>query len=282
MKKSIWVHTLVKNEERYLWYAVMSVVDHVDKILLWDTGSTDKTVEIIKEIQKIKGEKIDFREVGSVDSEKFTQIRQQMLDQTKSDWFLIVDGDEVWWEESIKKVVNTIQEEGNNLETIISSYYNIIGDIYHYQGEEAGRYKIDDKEGHFNIRAINREINGLHFKKPHGQQGLYDESGILIQERPQKYRKFINFPYLHFTNMIRSSSHQKDLDVPKRNKKFKHEIGIAFPKNFHYPEVFYKDKPKVIFSPWDKMSQAYFLRGTGETLLKRVKRKLFTPKNSGY
>ena len=52
-KKNIWVHTLVKNEEKYLWYAVMSVADFVDKVLLWDTGSSDKTVEIIKQIQNI-------------------------------------------------------------------------------------------------------------------------------------------------------------------------------------------------------------------------------------
>ena len=49
----VWAHTLVKNEERYIWYAVMSVIDWVDKILIWDTGSTDKTVEIIKEIEKV-------------------------------------------------------------------------------------------------------------------------------------------------------------------------------------------------------------------------------------
>ena len=47
---SVWVHTLVKNEERYIWYSVMSVIDYIDKILIWDTGSTDKTVDIIKEI----------------------------------------------------------------------------------------------------------------------------------------------------------------------------------------------------------------------------------------
>lgn len=281
MKKSIWVHTLVKNEERYLWYAVMSVIDHVDKILLWDTGSTDKTKDVIREIQKIKGDKIDFKEVGSVDPEQFTKVRQQMLDQTKSDWFLIVDGDEVWWEKSIKEVVKTIQEE-NNLEMIVSPYYNVIGDIYHYQEESAGRYKIDERHGHINIRAINREIHGLHFEKPHGQQGLYDKDGILIQERSKEHHKFINAPYLHFTNMIRSSSRQSDLNVPKRDRKFKHEIGLPFSKDFHYPEIFYQEKPEIVLSPWNKMSQRYFLRGFGETLLKRIKRKILPNTKVGY
>lgn len=281
MKKSIWVHTLVKNEERYLWYAVMSVIDHVDKILLWDTGSTDKTKDVIREIQKIKGDKIDFKEVGSVDPEQFTKVRQEMLDQTKSDWFLIVDGDEVWWDKSIKEVVKTIQEE-NNLEMIVSPYYNVIGDIYHYQAESAGRYQIDERHGHINIRAINREIPGIHFEKPHGQQGLYDKDGILIQERSNKYRKFVDAPYMHFTNMIRSSSRQSDLNVPKRDRKFKHEIGLSFSKDFHYPEIFYQEKPEIVSSPWNKMSQTYFIRGSGETLLKRIKRKILPNTKVGY
>ena len=108
-KKNIWVHTLVKNEEKYLWYAVMSVADFVDKVLLWDTGSSDKTVEIIKQIQNIKGDKVEFKEVGEVDPEEFTKVRQQMLQQTKSDWFMILDGDEVWWEKSIKEVHEDIK-----------------------------------------------------------------------------------------------------------------------------------------------------------------------------
>lgn len=41
---TIWAHTIVKNEERFIWYSVMSVINHVDKILIWDTGST-KTIE---------------------------------------------------------------------------------------------------------------------------------------------------------------------------------------------------------------------------------------------
>lgn len=281
-KKSIWVHMLVKNEERYLWYAVMSVIDYVDKVLLWDTGSGDKTLKIIDGIKKVKGEKIDFKEIGGVTSEEFTKIRQQMLDLTKSDWFLIVDGDEVWWEESIKQVINAIEEEGDSLETIVSPYFNIVGDIYHYQEKSAGRYQIDERFGHINIRVMNRNIPGLHFEKPHGQQGLYDQDGTLIQERPKKFRKFIDAPYLHFTNMVRSSSYKEDTKVPKRSLKFKHEIGISFPKDFKYPEVFYQERPKIIPSPWGKMSTNYFLKALVLTQAKKLKRRFWHNQKVGY
>lgn len=281
-KKTIWAHTLVKNEERYLWYAVMSVVDHVDKILLWDTGSSDKTLKIIEEIKKAKGDKIDFRECGAVDPVEFTKVRQKMLDETKSDWFLIVDGDEVWWKDSIRLVVETIQKEGETLETIISPYYNIIGDIYHYQEEAGGGYHIDDRFGHINIRAVNRRIPGLHLEKPHGQQGFYDKEGVLIQERLPKYRKFLDASYLHFTNMRRSFSAGEDQNVPKRKIKFKYELGIPFPAGFKHPEVFYKNSPDIVSSPWQKMSGKYLLRAGAETVLKKIKRRILPKKTVGY
>ena len=52
MNKTITVHTLVQNEEKYLWFSVMSVIDFADEVFIWDTGSTDNTVPIIKEIKQ--------------------------------------------------------------------------------------------------------------------------------------------------------------------------------------------------------------------------------------
>ncbi len=260
----------------------MSVVDYVDKIILWDTGSTDKTVGIIKELQKIKGDKIEFREVGSVSIEEFTKVRQQMLEETKSDWFMILDGDEVWWEGSIKKMIETIQKEGDYLESIISPHYNPIGDLYHYQEEAGGMYRIDNFQGHINIRAVNRKIKGLHFEKPHGQQGVYDGDGVLIQNRSKEKRKFLDAPYLHFTNMRRSFSAKEDKNVPKRKIKFKYELGIPFPESFKFPEVFYQPHPDIVPSVWDKMSKKYFLRASFETVLKKAKRKVLPSRSVGY
>jgi glycosyltransferase involved in cell wall biosynthesis len=278
----VWAHTLVKNEERYVWYAVMSVIDWVDKILIWDTGSTDKTVEIIKEIKKVYPDKVDFKEVGEVDPQKFTKVRQKMLDATTSDWLILIDGDEVWWEDSIKAMISTVRTEGDTLETIVNSPYNIVGDIYHYQEEAAGRYEIDGRRGHFSFRAINRKIPGLHLKKPHGIQGFFDRNGALIQERPKKFRKFLDAPFMHFTYMARSSSREKDLKVPKRDIKLKYELGIPFPRDFYYPEVFFRSRPAIVPSPWRKIRKDYFLRAFMETPIRRLKRRMVKSDKIGY
>src|SRR5947199_252014 len=113
----ISAHILLKNESRFVWYSVMSVLHWVDDIHIWDTGSTDGTLEIIQEIVKIKND-IDFKKLNieNFDEEK---LRMEMLTKDDSDWIIIVDADEIWWEDSIKKVIETIRKEGESLESIV-------------------------------------------------------------------------------------------------------------------------------------------------------------------
>jgi glycosyltransferase involved in cell wall biosynthesis len=275
---SIWVHTLFKNEERYLWYSVMSVIDYVDKVLLWDTGSTDNSLEIAKEIKERFPKRVEFKTFGEVDVDEFTKVRQEMLDETKSDWVWIVDADEVWWEDSIKELVSLIEKKGNNLDSIVTPIINVVGDIYHRQEEKAGLYSIDGKKGHMSIRAMNMNIPGLHLEKPHGTQGFFDGKGVLIQDRSSKKRAHMNGAYLHFTHMIRSISKNEDKKVPKRSKKYKYELGRQFPKDYYYPEVFFREIPSFIESPWEKFSTYYYLRALVETPLRKVKRRVTSGK----
>ncbi len=282
MSKTITAHTLVQNEEKYLWFSVMSVIDFVDKVFIWDTGSVDRTVEIVKYIQRARPGKVYFKEVGKVDPNEFTKIRQDMLKETKSDWLMILDGDEVWWEDSIKDVISTINERGDLLDSIVNRYINLVGDIYHHQDDSAGQYKIDGKKGYLTIRAMNRNIEGLNVGRPHGQQGFFNKEGILIQQMDPKRRVFLDkFTNLHFTNLPRSSR-QFDEKVPKRKMKYKYELGKSFPLNFYYPEVFFREYPKIVDSPWIRRSSKYIMRASIETPLKSLKRRLLVNLKSGY
>lgn len=282
MSKTITAHTIVDNEEKYVWFSVMSVIDYVDKVFIWDTGSTDKTIEIVKEIEKARPGKVYFKEVGKVDPDKFTSIRQQMLKETKTDWSIIVDGDEVWWEDKIKKVVSIINDKGDSLDTIVNRYINLIGDIYHFQDDSAGQYNIDGKHGYLTVRAMNRNIEGLDVGRPHGQQGFFNKNGVLIQELDRKRRYFLDsFTNLHFTNLPRSNN-LGDSKVPKRKMKYKYELGNPFPLDFYYPEVFFRPRPEIIDSPWFERSKYYIARASIETPLKNLKRRIFSNKKSGY
>lgn len=266
-RKSIWVNTVVYNEENFIWFSIMSVVDYVDKVLVWDTGSTDNTVDIIKDIQKKKGDKIDFREVGKVDDLKFSLVRQKMLEASKCDWILILDGDEIWLDDSIKKVAETINKEGDNLDALVVPFYNLVGDVYHYQEEAAGNYQILDKKGHLTIRAINRNIPGLHIEKPYGNEGFYDGNGQEIHQRDKSRLLYLDASYLHATHLIRSSKGQ-------RIHKVKYELGIKFPTDFKYPSAFYKPFPEIVRSPFIRPSGKEKIRMFIETPLRIIKRRL--------
>ena len=276
----IWAQTLVKNEEKWLWYSVISIINHVDKILLWDTGSTDGTLKIIEELKKKYPGKIDFRQYGEVTSETFTKARQEMLEATDSDWFIVVDADEVWWEDSIKKVLDAIQEEGDKLESIVVPTVNLVGDIYHQQPSSTGKYKIAGRTGHYNLRAINRKIPGLQALGPHGKMGWADGEGKMIQDRDSEKVKFVDAPYLHATNLKRAGL-GKDADVIKRKKKLKYELGKSFPKDFYYPETFFCGHPDFVESPWQVMDLPFKFRAFFETPLKVIKRKIL-PNKIGY
>ena len=197
--------------------------------MVWDTGSTDKTAEIIK---SIKNSKIKFKQVIQNNVFEFTKLRNEMLDETKTDWLMILDGDEIWPQQTIKNTTKLIKSNKiQNLEYLIHPYYDLLGDVYHYQEPSGGKYHLDKYSGHITIRFFNLSLlPGLHFDKPHGQQGIFDQNQTLVQDRiPRKYKFMDGCGYLHATHLHRSS---KDINVIKRDFKFKHEWGKDFSSRF--------------------------------------------------
>lgn len=264
-KMKIWVNTIVNNEENFIWFAIMSVVDYVDKILVWDTGSDDKTVEIIKEVIKGKGGKVEFKGVGKVDKNEFSRMRQRMLEESHCDWILILDGDEIWWEQSIKKLKKIIDETGERIDGVVVPMKVPVGDIYHFQEEAAGQYKISGRKGHLSLRAINKKIEGLHVDWPYGKESFLDKNNLPIQER--KNTIFLNAPFLHATHLSRSAK-------LRRFDKFKYEIGKRVSEDFKFPEVFYRKYPGFVPSPWTKLSVKDKIRSYLLTPLRKLKRRL--------
>lgn len=275
----IWGHTLVRNEANWLWYSVESAIALLDKLLIWDTGSIDGTVDVIKELERKYPDKIVFREYGKVDAAAFTTARQEMLDNTKSDWVFILDADEVWWNDSVRKVVETIRNN-TGIESVVVPTYNMVGDLFHYQEAQAGRYNLLGKEGHYNLRAFSMDIPGLHAQGEHGVFGWNDKNENRIENRDPKKILFIDAAYMHMTHLKRSDS---DSDVAKRSKKFKYENGIQTPLDFYYPEAFFKSKPEVIKSPWNLPDSSFKIRSFFETPIKKIyRRTLLKTKQHGY
>ena len=105
---------IVKNEEASLPQCLNSVKDVVDEMVVLDTGSTDKTVEIAKEF----GAKVYHFEWCN----DLSAARNESLKYVQGDWVLVLDADEVLTPEIVPQmkqammsdrhlVVNLIRQE---------------------------------------------------------------------------------------------------------------------------------------------------------------------------
>lgn len=242
MYNGLTVHMVVKNEEKWIWYSIMSVIDYVDRILISDTGSTDKTIEIIK---SISNPKIELTELKNITAEQFPQIRQNQIIDTKTNHFMILDGDEIWNSKTFLKILERIKQNPEKIATFVQ-YFEFVSDIKHYyMGYEQKKFPLHNRQeyGWYTIRFI-RKIEGLYCGKPYMQEGYF-----VGNEELQRYGKSENYIwgtniyYFHATNLVRSSSIEKDKEVMYRfEKRHLNKIG-TIPKIYRgieieYPEVF--------------------------------------------
>lgn len=90
---------IVKNEEANLRECLHALTDIVDEIIIVDTGSTDRTIEIANEYGAII--------IKSQWEHNFSKARNIALRQASSDWIVSIDADEVLL--NPQEVLRTIQ-----------------------------------------------------------------------------------------------------------------------------------------------------------------------------
>ncbi len=80
---------IVKDEEKCLANCLDSIKDIVDEIVVVDTGSTDRTIEIAKSYSKVKL----YHHLW--EDGYFSGARNKSIDKAQCEWILIIDADEV-------------------------------------------------------------------------------------------------------------------------------------------------------------------------------------------
>ncbi|MGG3887081.1 glycosyltransferase [Brevibacillus panacihumi] len=109
---------ITKNEENNLSTCLDSLKSVVSEIIVVDTGSTDRTVEIAKNF----GAKVFLFEWKN----DFAAARNYAIEQAKSDWIIFLDADEYFAPDCIKEVPLAIREaHTRNMDMIISMMSNI-------------------------------------------------------------------------------------------------------------------------------------------------------------
>lgn len=133
---------IVKNEEDSIEQCLKSVVDTVDEMIIVDTGSTDRTIDICRHF----GAKIEnFKWNGS-----FADARNYSIEKATGDWILWMDADEELDETDRAKI-----REGNHF----ADYDLITLHLVNYYGEEVDQHKSTDMAHPRLFRN-----NGLRFK----------------------------------------------------------------------------------------------------------------------
>ncbi len=91
---------ITKNEAALIEDCLLSVKGLVDEIIIVDTGSTDKTIEIAR---RFTDKIYEFRWIDD-----FSAARNESLKNATGDWILVLDGDEVLPQESKEKMRTAI------------------------------------------------------------------------------------------------------------------------------------------------------------------------------
>lgn len=258
----ITTHTIVKNEEKWIWYSLMSVKDLVHRMLVFDDNSTDQTAKIIKSIDDPK---INLT-VGSF--KVASEIRNKQLKETKTDWFLILDGDEVWNRKTFSNLLQFLENCPKEVWGVVVKTRNCVGDIYHYQTESAGRYNLLGKVGNYNIRAY-RKLPNLRWQWDYPRETYGDLQNVPINDQQEHLILFDNH-YWHMTFLPRTSVQS----TRKYRQITKFETGIKIRNTSELPEVFFQKRPSFVPDPSIKRSAFYEMTAVLLTSLKMLKRRI--------
>lgn len=250
----ITAHLVVKNEDRWLWFTIKSVIDFVDYLYVIDTGSIDRTQKIINlfatdpRYQK----KIRFEIFKLKSSSDMHIVRQYLLSVTKTDWVMLIDGDEIFYKKSMEEIRSIITKKYNY---VISRFENCIGSVYLRQNFERGNYNLLGHKGNltlklFKLSNLNLTWAGNYEKEGEGLFHLETNEAIKPIENDSY---LLDTPYLHTSYTKRSSLFLGDLLIKYRWKKYIEDFDFKVTGNkINFPEVFYSIRPNMIRDPFSE------------------------------
>ena len=162
---------IARNEEKDLPRCLERVKDYVDEIVLVDTGSTDRTVEI--------AESFGARVLHRPWDDDFSAPRNLGLEAAKGDWILILDADEVVDEQSLPKLrsllsvdcacgyhirfVNDHESGQSTGITMVRLFRNLPGIRYENTIHEQVIPSLMERAEADNLLLLNSKIEVMHF-----------------------------------------------------------------------------------------------------------------------
>lgn len=257
---------VVKNEDQWVWYAIQSVLPYVDTLLITDTGSSDNTVDIIS---SIKSDKIIFSQTITQTRSDIAAIRQNQLDQTKTPWIWIVDGDEVYPNSLAEEIVEATGDSKYQL--VVVRRHDLLGDIYHKQVETVGSYNMYGQKGHLLVRLLKKDtLPSLIVKGDYPLEGYHANNMSIENIAPSKV--YITKESLYHAMYLNRSSRGETMFSPVTFNRSKYKIETGIPVNGNMPEVFSLAHPSNVPDAKKARGFKYNFAASILTPIKKLKR----------
>lgn len=150
---------IVKNEDKYLEQCIESVKDIVDEIIIVDTGSTDRTIEIAN---KFSAKVYNYKW-----KDDFSKARNFAISKVTSEWILLLDADEEVRSGECEKIIDFINR--TSFDGCHFNVYNYTGDgnKANYSVHNAFRLLRNDRKYKFKgeiheqiVRCDGKEVGG--------------------------------------------------------------------------------------------------------------------------
>lgn len=167
-------YLIVKNEEFYIKDCVENLLRVCDEIVVVDTGSTDKTKNILQEYSQVK--LYDFEWIHD-----FSAARNYALSLTKSDYVFSIDADEYLTDDLIDYLLSLKKDNFQGYNSInlyikVREDWNYLGGrtIVKNNGNCVWKYKIHEKLYYDESNNLNVDTsNGLIIHKPQDSKTNY-------------------------------------------------------------------------------------------------------------
>lgn len=87
---------LTSNDVYWLPYVLDNLAGLFGRYVIYDVGSTDGTIDVIKHFASNEDAEVVVEELPMVEPKAQLAYRNAMIAEARSDYYLLVDGDEVW------------------------------------------------------------------------------------------------------------------------------------------------------------------------------------------
>ena len=201
-------NTLVRNGMPFIDLVLRQVEPFVDEMIITQSlKSTDRTSKVIERFEKqfpVKT-KVYFEDVE--EPGMLTNVREQQLKVSNSDWILFLDDDDYWPTSSLEQIVELIKKD-EDVDGYSFTPLQVVDDKYH-----------DKSWAHKGFTKLFRNRSGVHYERNWPRDLIFKyEQPLYWKANPRV--KSVKIPFFHLSYIKGGSFREEDWACS-----FKHALG---------------------------------------------------------